>query len=301
MELTKLYLGRLARFDPLLKCVVNFTGDLALKQAARADKEIASGAYRGPLHGIPWGAKDLIAYPGYPTTWGATPFKDRVIDVKATVAARLEEAGAVLVAKLSLGALAMGDQWFGGRTHSPWDPRTGSERLVSRLGLGGRRGAEVGFAIGSETLGGIVSPARPAAHRDCARPSAGSAATVACRCRGRWTSSGPSPDRSKTAATVLPMRSMASTRTRLGRRLTSPSIGPPRIALETIKVGYIAKVATSRPKRAKKLNVLRMLGFDLVPITLPDELPVQAVTLMLAGTEAAAAFDEITRSISPKA
>ena len=104
MELTKLYLERLKRFDPLLKCVVNLTEDLALEQAAKADQEIAAGTYRGPLHGIPWGAKDLIAYPGYPTTWGATPFKDRVIDVKATVAARLEEAGAVLVAKLSLGA-----------------------------------------------------------------------------------------------------------------------------------------------------------------------------------------------------
>src|SRR6202041_2183198 len=126
MELTKLYLDRLERFDPLLKCVVTFTEDLALKQAAKADQEIAAGAYRGPLHGIPWGAKDLIAYPGYPTTWGATPFKDRVIDVKATVAARLEEAGAVLIAKLSLGALAMGDLWFGGRTRNPWNTGEGS-------------------------------------------------------------------------------------------------------------------------------------------------------------------------------
>jgi hypothetical protein len=126
IELTRLYLGRLKRFNPLLNCVVTLTEDLAIKQAEQADREIAAGRYRGPLHGIPWGAKDLIAYPGYPTTWGATPFKDRVIDVKATVASRLEEAGAVLVAKLSLGALAMGDQWFRGRTNSPWDPRAGS-------------------------------------------------------------------------------------------------------------------------------------------------------------------------------
>src|SRR5207302_5182355 len=125
-ELTRLYLGRLKRFDPLLKCVVTLTEDLALKQAAQADREIADGAYRGPLHGIPWGAKDLIAYPGYPTTWGATPFKDRTIDEKATVAARLEEAGAVLVGKMTLGALAMGDRWHGGMTRSPWDPRRGS-------------------------------------------------------------------------------------------------------------------------------------------------------------------------------
>ncbi len=114
MELTRLYLDRLRRFDPLLKCVVTLTEDLALRLARKADAELAAGIYRGPLHGIPWGAKDLIAYPGYPTTWGALPFKDRVIDEKATVARRLEEAGAVLVAKLSLGALAQGNRWFGG-------------------------------------------------------------------------------------------------------------------------------------------------------------------------------------------
>ena len=103
LELTKLYLSRLRQYDPVLRCVITYTDDLALKQAERADREIAAGQYRGPLHGIPWGAKDLIAWPGYKTTWGATPFKDQVIDTKATVAARLEEAGAVLVAKLALG------------------------------------------------------------------------------------------------------------------------------------------------------------------------------------------------------
>jgi Asp-tRNA(Asn)/Glu-tRNA(Gln) amidotransferase A subunit family amidase len=111
------------------------------------------------LHGIPWGAKDLIAYPGYPTTWGATPFKDRVLDEKATVAARLEEAGAVLVAKLSLGALAQGDRWFGGMTRSPWDPRRGSSGSSAGSAAAVAAGL-VGFALGSETLGSIVSPCR---------------------------------------------------------------------------------------------------------------------------------------------
>ncbi len=159
IELTRLYLDRLKRFDPLLNCVVTLTDELAMKQAEQADREIAAGRYRGPLHGIPWGAKDLIAYPGYPTTWGATPFKDRVIDAKATVAARLEEAGAVLVAKLSLGALAMGDHWFRGQTHSPWDPRTGSSGSSAGSASAAAAGL-VGFAIGSETLGSIVSPCR---------------------------------------------------------------------------------------------------------------------------------------------
>jgi len=116
VELTKLYLERLKKYDSVLHCVVTYTEDLALKQADKADREIAAGRYRGPLHGIPWGAKDLISYPGYKTTWGAAPFKDQTLDVKATVAQKLENAGAVLVAKTTLGALAMGDRWFGGMT-----------------------------------------------------------------------------------------------------------------------------------------------------------------------------------------
>jgi len=164
MALTHLYLDRLKRFDPLLKCVVTLTEDLALEQAKRADAEIAAGRYRGPLHGIPWGAKDLIAYPGYPTTWGATPFKDRVIDVKASVAARLEEAGAVLVAKLSLGALAMGDLWFRGRR--PARPRPRPPGWSASPSAARRWAAS-------------FPPAAPAAPRGCGPPSAASAATAA--------------------------------------------------------------------------------------------------------------------------
>jgi Asp-tRNA(Asn)/Glu-tRNA(Gln) amidotransferase A subunit family amidase len=159
IELTELYLERLKRFDPMLKCVVTLTEDTAREQARHADAELAAGHYRGPLHGVPWGAKDLMAYPGYPTSWGAPPFKDQQLDTKATVAARLEEAGAVLVAKLSLGALAMGDRWFGGRTNSPWDPRRGSSGSSAGSAAASAAGL-VGFAIGSETLGSIVSPCR---------------------------------------------------------------------------------------------------------------------------------------------
>ena len=119
IDLTKMYLSRLRRYDPLLKCVVTLTEDLALEQAARADREIASGNYRGPLHGIPWGVKDLFATKGIPTTWGLERYKNRVIDTDATVVKRLEAAGAVLIAKLSLGELATGDRWYGGRTRNP--------------------------------------------------------------------------------------------------------------------------------------------------------------------------------------
>ena len=145
----------------------------------QADREIAAGHYRGALHGIPWGAKDLIAYPGYPTTWGATPYKGRVIEGKATVAARLEEAGAVMLGKLSLGALAQGDLWFGGRTRSPWDPRTGSSGSLGRIGVS--RGRRAWSALRSAARRSAASSrhAAPAGRPDCGPPSAASAATAA--------------------------------------------------------------------------------------------------------------------------
>ena len=157
VELTRLYLERLRRFDPLLECVISFTEELALSQAERADREIASGRYRGPLHGIPWGAKDLLAVPGYRTTWGAKPYEGQVREEKATVVARLEEAGAVLIAKTTLGALAMGDVWFGGKTKNPWKPSDGSSGSSAGSASATAAGL-MGFAIGTETRGSIVSP-----------------------------------------------------------------------------------------------------------------------------------------------
>ena len=125
-ELTTLYLERLAQHGPTLEAVITLMADRALEHAARADREIASGTYRGPLHGIPWGAKDLLAAEGFRTTWGATPYRDQVLGEDATVVRRMEEAGAILVAKLTLGALAQGDYWYGGRTRNPWNLEQGS-------------------------------------------------------------------------------------------------------------------------------------------------------------------------------
>lgn len=159
VDLTRIYLERLKKYGPMLRCVVTLTEDLAMEQARRADQEIRNGMYRGPLHGIPWGAKDLVSYPGYPTTWGVPHFKDRVLNEKATVAARLEQAGAILVAKLSMGALAMGDQWFGGKTRNPWDARTGSSGSSAGSASATAAGL-VGFSIGSETLGSITTPSK---------------------------------------------------------------------------------------------------------------------------------------------
>src|SRR4029079_12841473 len=159
-ELTKMYLTRLKKYGDKLLCVVTLTEDLALKQAAAADAEIKRGKYRGPLHGIPWGAKDLFATKGIKTTWGAEPYREQVIDYDSTVFERLNEAGAILVAKLSMGALAQGPRWFGGVTRNPWvpdDTQTGSSGSSAGPASATAAGL-VGFSIGTETLGSIISP-----------------------------------------------------------------------------------------------------------------------------------------------
>lgn len=156
-ELTEMYLDRLKRFDPQLKCVISLTEERARAQARVADEEISRGKYRGPLHGIPWGAKDLLAAKGYKTTWGAGPYKDQTIDVDATVVQRLDNAGAILIAKLTLGELAQGDNWFGGITKNPWWTEQGSSGSSAGPGSATAAGL-VGFSIGTETLGSISSP-----------------------------------------------------------------------------------------------------------------------------------------------
>jgi Asp-tRNA(Asn)/Glu-tRNA(Gln) amidotransferase A subunit family amidase len=289
-ELTKLYLARLKRFDPLLKCVVTLTEDLALKQAAKADAELAAGLYRGPLHGIPWGAKDLIAYPGYPTTWGVPQFKDRVLDEKATVASRLEEAGAVLVAKMTLGALAQGDRWFGGMTRSPWDPRKGSSGSSAGSASSVAAGL-VGFALGSETHGSIVSPCR-ACGASGLRPTFGRVSRHGCMALS-WSMDKIGPIARSVEDCALVFDAIHGFDGLDPTAEDHPFAWPPRRDLRGLKVGYVARA--DRPADGREdLKVLRGLGVALVPIELPKDLPVDAVLIML-GTEAAAVFDEFTR------
>ncbi len=157
VELAEMYLARIQRHNPALLCVVTVTEELALRQAREADREIAANRYRGPLHGIPYGAKDICAARGYPTTWGAETFRTRVIDADSTVVARLNAAGAVLVAKLATGELALDDVWFGGQTKNPWDLSMGSQGSSCGPGSATASGL-VGFSIGTETLGSIVEP-----------------------------------------------------------------------------------------------------------------------------------------------
>ena len=157
VELTRMYINRIKRFDDSLQAVITLTEDLAMEQALRADRELDAGYYRGPLHGIPYGIKDLFAVPGYPTTWGAAPYKDQVLEEKAFIVQKLEDAGAVLLAKLSSGELANGDVWFGGQTKNPWDLSQGASGSSAGSGSATAAGL-VAFAIGTETWGSIVSP-----------------------------------------------------------------------------------------------------------------------------------------------
>jgi len=289
-ELTKLYLARLKRFDPLLKAVVTLTEDLALKQAGKADAEIAAGIYRGPLHGIPWAAKDLIAYPGYPTTWGATPFKDRVIDEKATVAARLEDAGAVLVAKTTLGALANGDRWQGGMTRSPWDPRRGSSGSSAGSASTVAAGL-VGFAIGSETLGSIVSPCR-ACGASGLRPTFGRVSRHGCMTLA-WSMDKLGPITRSMEDTALVLDAIHGADGLDISAVDRPFHWPDRREVRGLRVGFVHR--DDKPDDARdELRVLKDLGVTLVPITLPNAIPAGAISLML-GVEAAAVFDDLTR------
>lgn len=289
-ELTKLYLARLKKYDPLLKCVVTLTEELALQQAAEADREIKAGRYRGLLHGIPWGAKDLIAYPGYPTTWGAPQYKNRVLDAKASVAQRLDEAGAVLVAKLSLGALAQGDRWYGGPTRNPWNPEEGSSGSSAGSASAVAAGL-VGFAIGSETLGSIVSPCR---RCGCAglRPTFGRVSRAGCMSLA-WSMDkiGPIARTAEDCAIVFAQIHGAD-----GQDATTvnrPFHWPVRRPLSSLRVGYFAQQQT--PGLEQTLAALRQLGVTLVEFELPESIPAGAVSNLL-DVEAAAAFDEWTRA-----
>jgi hypothetical protein len=180
VELTQMYLARAKRYNPKLKCFVTITDDLALREARQADQEIAAGKYCGPLHGIPYGIKDLFAVKGYPTTWGAAPFKDRIIDVDATVVTRLREAGAVLIGKLATGELALDDIWFAGQTKNPWDTSMGSQGSSAGPGSA-TAGGLVGFSIGTETLCSILAPSAICGSRGCGQPLDASAVTARWR------------------------------------------------------------------------------------------------------------------------
>lgn len=289
-ELTKLYLARLKKYDPTLKCVVALTEELAIKRAAKADEEFAAGKYRGPLHGIPWGAKDLIAVPGYPTTWGATPYKHQRFDSPATVVKKLDDAGAVLVAKLSLGALAMGDKWFGGTTRNPWNQSQGSSGSSAGSASAVVAGL-VGFAIGSETLGSIVSPCTRCGATGL-RPTFGHISRAGCMTLS-WTMDKLGPICRSVEDCALVLAATHGSDPLDAAAVDRPFVWPPARKLTDVKVGY---VESSRPLADRpELTTLRELGVTLIEIKLPDSLPVGSLNVIL-NAESACAFDDVTRN-----
>ena len=287
-ELTTLYLDRLRKYDGQLKCVVTLTERLALEQAARADAEIAAGRYRGPLHGIPWGAKDLIAVPGYPTTWGAPQFRGQQLEQTATVARRLEDAGAVLVAKLSLGALASGDRWFGGKTRNPWNLSQGSSGSSAGSAAAVVAGL-VGFALGSETYGSIVSPCKRCGATGL-RPTFGRVSRDGCMALS-WTLDKIGPITRSVEDCALVLDAIHGWDGRDAAAVDEPFAWPNDMEFSQLRVGY---VPTETPVADRlELRTLRTLGVTLVPIELP-KISTDAIFLML-GCEAGTVFDPLTR------
>jgi len=294
-RLTMIYLNRLKKYGPKLKCVITLTEKLALKQAALADKEIQAGNYRGGLHGIPYGVKDLLAVPEYNTTWGAMPYKDQVLLEKARVVELLEEAGAVLVAKLSLGALAMGDVWFGGKTLNPWNYTEGSGGSSAGPATATAAGL-VGFSIGSETWGSIVSPAtrcRVTGFRPTwGRVSRAGAMTLS------WTMDkiGPICRSVEGCALVFKAINGADPKDRSTRKVEFSYNG--KESISRLRIGFLKnefeKDSTNVRKYNDLIELLSRAGADLIPMRLPD-FPVMALANILSA-EAAAAFDELTRS-----
>ncbi len=300
VELTKMYLARLKKYGPKLNCVVTLTEELALAQATEAEREIKAGKYRGPLHGIPWGAKDLFATKGIKTTWGAEPYRDQVIDYDATVVERLRDAGAVLVAKLSMGALAQGGRWFAGMTRNPWqvdEDKTGSSGSSAGPAAATAAGL-VGFSIGTETLGSIISPSSRCGVVGL-RPTYGRIS--------RYGAMGLSWTMDKIGPICRSVEDCAAALNAVygpdGRDLTVADVPfnwQPDRPLADMRLGYLKTEFDQQTDAERKtiyqqsLDALKAAGANLQPIELP-KFPIGALRIILVA-EAATAFDDITRS-----
>ena len=306
-DLTRMYLNRLRRYGDRLNCVITLTEELALAQAAEADREIRAGRYRGPLHGIPWGAKDLLATRGVRTTWGAKPYEFQIIDSDATVVQRLQEAGAVLVAKLSMGALAQGGVWFGRSTRNPWD--------VSRSSSGSSAGPAsataaglVGFSLGTETLGSIISPSAACGVTGL-RPTYGRVSRHGAMALS-WTMDKIGPMCRSAEDCALVFNAIYGSDGRDETVVDAPFEWDAEFQPAQLRVAYVASELDEAPDGAsaaqrrswsgqravlrEALDTLRDAGITPEPIELP-EFPADALRLIL-DAEAATAFDDLTRS-----
>jgi Asp-tRNA(Asn)/Glu-tRNA(Gln) amidotransferase A subunit family amidase len=296
VELTEMYLARLHRYQPKLNFVVTFLDELALAQAKQADREIVAGRYKGPLHGIPWGAKDIISVKGYPTTWGAAPLKGQVFDYDASVVEQLRDAGAVLLAKLSTGELAAGDQWFGGRTNSPWDPAQGSSGSSAGSSSATAAGC-VAFAIGSETSGSILSPAARCGITSL-RPTFGRVSRYGIMALS-WTQ-----DRIGTMVryaedNALVMQAIAKLDGRDMSVSDIPFNWDARLDIRKLRVGYIRESfdeltnPDAKANAAKLLETMRSIGVtNLIEL----KIPVSQTNVSSLGVESFVYFDEMRRA-----
>ena len=295
-RLTRFFLDRLRKYGPVLHCVIELTDSIAIRQAKQADAELARGLYRGPLHGIPYGIKDLFAVKGTHTTWGTPPYKDQVIDETAFVAQKLEKAGAVLVAKLSLGELAEDDVWFGGLTRNPWDIRKGSGGSSAGSSSATAAGL-VSFAIGTETYGSIVDPAMRCGVTGL-RPTYGSIARTGAMVLA-WTSDkiGPICRSAEDAAIVFYYVHGAD-----NKDASSVNFAfnyTEHVDLKTLKIAYIKNYIDTLPENSTEketLKKLRKMGATVTGINFPDNLHGDETLNLIVGVESATAFDPLTRS-----
>jgi Asp-tRNAAsn/Glu-tRNAGln amidotransferase A subunit and related amidases len=293
-RLTRIYIDRLKRYDPELRCVITLTSDLAIEQARRADAEIAAGKYRGPLHGIPWGGKDLLDTAGIPSTYGAEPFRNRVPSVDSAVVRRLRDAGAVLVAKLSLGALALNDIWFGGQTMNPWLLEEGASGSSAGPGAATAAGL-IGFAIGSETQGSIVSPSMRCGVTGL-RPTYGrvprTGAMTLC-----WSYDKLGPMARSVEDSLLVLQALSGPDAGDVSSVPSSLDFNASASVRGLRIGYFAKWMEESPATdvdRATLEAARKVGMIPTPVSIPDW-PYDSLNVILFA-EAAAAFEELTLS-----
>ncbi len=298
LELTNFFIERIKKYGDTLQCVISLQENLALAQAKQADAEIAAGKYRGQLHGIPYGLKDLFAVKDTKTTWGAAPYKDQIIQEDAFVYQKMKAAGAVLVAKFTLGALAMGDYWFGGRTKNPWNLNYGS----SGSSAGSTSATVAGlvpFAIGTETWGSIVSPATTCGATGL-RPTFGSISrSGAMALSYSLDKVGPITRSANDAAIVF--NYLHGTDGKDGSAVDMPFNYAPKTNLKTLKIAYAKnyfdKIKDTNRSEFEVLKQFKRMGIELIPIDFPDSGVYQFNIMdVIIGAECAAQFDDMTRS-----
>jgi len=291
VELTEMYLDRLKRYGPTLNCVVTLTEERGRWQAREADKEIAAGRYRGPLHGIPWGVKDLFATKGYPTSWGAAPYKGRIIDEDATVVSRLDAAGAVLVVKLTTGELALDDIWFGGQTKNPWDLSMGSQGSSAGPGAATAAGL-VGFSVGTETLGSIVEPSGICGVTGL-RPSFGRVSRHGVMTLS-WSLDKVGPMCRSVEDCALVLAAIQGPDDQDLSVQTVPFNWDATLDIRKLRVGYLKsafantkQTAQTNANDSKALETLRSLGVSLLEVRLPEHPRVDPLTILYGEANAA--------------